>query len=77
MSIIDDIIRALVDRNEVIIRGAVTVGLADGAVKMSADLRTEIQDKKNNNKTVARMLVPLSATARVDELVIPVRVPRQ
>ena len=77
MSIIDDIIRALIDRNEVIIKGAVTVGLADGAVKMSADLRTEIQDKKNNNKTVARMLVPLSARAVVDEMVIPVRVPRQ
>ena len=77
MSIIDDIIRALVDRNEVIIRGAITVGLTDGAVKMSADLRTEIQDKKNNNKTVARMLVPLSARAVVDEMVIPVRVPRQ
>jgi hypothetical protein len=77
MSIIDDIIRALIDRNEVIIKGAVTVGLTDGAVKMSADLRTEIQDKKNNNKTVARMLVPLSATAKVDELVIPVRIPRQ
>lgn len=77
MSIIDDIIRALIDRNEVIIRGAITVGLTDGAVKMSADLRTEIQDKKNNNKTVARMLVPLSARAVVDEMVIPVRVPRQ
>lgn len=77
MSIIDDIVRALIDRNEVIIKGAVTVGLTDGAVKMSADLRTEIQDKKNNNKTVARMLVPLSARAVVDEMVIPVRVPRQ
>lgn len=77
MSIIDDIIRALVDRNEVIIKGAITVGLTDGAVKMSADLRTEIQDKKNNNKTVARMLVPLSARAIVDEMVIPVRIPRQ
>jgi hypothetical protein len=77
MSIIDDIVRALIDRNEVIIKGAITIGLTDGAVKMSADLRTEIQDKKNNNKTVARMLVPLSARAVVDEMVIPVRIPRQ
>ena len=77
MSIIDDIIRALVDRNEIIIKGAITVGLTDGAVKLSADLRTEIQDKKNNNKPVARMLVPVSARAVVDEMVIPIRIPRQ
>lgn len=77
MSIIDDIIRALVDRNEIVIKGAITVGLTDGAVKLSADLRTEIQDKKNGNKPVARMLVPMSARAIVDELVIPVRIPRQ
>jgi hypothetical protein len=77
MSIIDDIIRALIDRNEVIIKGAITVGLAEGAVKMSADLRTEIHDKKNNNKLVATMLVPVSARAVVDEMVIPVRIPRQ
>ena len=77
MSIIDDIIRALVDRNEIVIKGAITVGLTDGAVKLSADLRTEIQDKNNNNRPVARMLVPMSARAVVDELVIPVRIPRQ
>ena len=77
MSIIDDIIRALVDRNEIVIRGAITVGLTDGAVKLSADLRAEIQDKKNNNKPVARMLVPMSARAVVDEMVIPIRIPRQ
>ena len=77
MSIIDDIIRALVDRNEIVIKGAITVGLTDGAVKLSADLRTEIQDKKNNNRPVARMLVPMSARAIVDEFVIPVRIPRQ
>ena len=77
MSIIDDIIRLLVDRNGVVITGAITVGLTDGAVKLSADLRTEIQDKNNHNTPVARMLIPMSARAVVDEMVIPIRIPRQ
>ena len=76
MSIIDDILRLLVDRNEVIIKGAITVGLSDGAVKLSADLRTDILEKKDK-KLIARMLVPMSARAVVDEIVIPVRIPRQ
>ncbi|HVF67482.1 MAG TPA: hypothetical protein VM914_07455 [Pyrinomonadaceae bacterium] len=77
MSVIDDIIRLLVDRNEVVIKGAITVGLADGAVKLSADLRTDILEKKEPKKLIARMLVPMSARAVVDEIVIPVRIPRQ
>lgn len=77
MSVIDDIIRLLVDRNEVVIKGAITVGLEDGAVKLSADLRTDILEKKEPKKLIARMLVPMSARAKVDEMVIPVRIPRQ
>lgn len=76
MSVIDDIIRLLVDRNEVIIKGAITVGLRDGAVKLSADLRTDILEKRDR-KLIARMLVPMSAETRVEEMVIPIRIPRQ
>jgi len=77
MSVIGNLIRELIERNDVVVRGAITVGLTDGAVKMSADLRTEFQDRENQNKPFARMLIPMSARASVDEMVIPVRIPRQ
>lgn len=77
MSLIGNLIKELIERNDVVIRGAITVGLRDGAVKMSADLRTEFQDRDNNNKPFARMLIPMSASAKVDEMVIPIRIPRQ
>ncbi|HKG14237.1 MAG TPA: hypothetical protein VKB12_13000 [Pyrinomonadaceae bacterium] len=77
MSIIGNLITELIERNDVVIKGAITVGLADGAVKLSADLRTEVQDRNNHNKPVARMLIPMSARAVVDEMVIPVRIPRR
>lgn len=76
MSIIEEIVKALIDRNGIVIRGAITIGLTDGAVKLSADLRSEIQDKSNKNKPIARMLIPMSARAVVDEMIIPIRIPR-
>ena len=77
MSIIDDILRALIDRNEIVLKGAITVGLADKSVKLSADIRAEIHDKTKNNKLIATMLVPMNARTEVADMVIPVRIPRQ
>ena len=77
MWLLDDLIKALVERNEIILNGGVTIGLVDGGVKIKGEISSAIQDRQKNNKTVATMVAPLSAQVTVGELVIPVRVPQK
>ncbi|HEV7891663.1 MAG TPA: hypothetical protein VGP08_13565 [Pyrinomonadaceae bacterium] len=77
MSVIGNLIGELIDRNGVSLKGAGSVGLAEGTVKLSMDIRAVIEDKNNNNKPVARMLIPMRARVKLDEMVIPLRIPRQ
>lgn len=76
MSIIDDLVKALLERNEIILNGGITIGLVNGGVKMRGEVSSAIRDRQKN-KVTATMVVPLSAQVGVGELVIPVRVPRQ
>lgn len=75
MSIIDDLVKALLERNEIILNGGITIGLVNGGVKMKGEVSSAIRDRQKN-KVTATMVVPLSAQVGVGELVIPVRVPR-
>ncbi len=76
MWLIDDLIKALAERNVVTFNGGITIGLVNGGVKIKGEVSTAIQDKTKNMKTVATMVVPLSAQVGVGEMIIPVRVPR-
>jgi hypothetical protein len=76
MSIIDDLVKALLERNEIILNGGITIGLVNGGVKMKGEVSSAIRDRQKN-KITATMVVPLSAQVGVGEMVIPVRVPRQ
>lgn len=75
MSIIDDLVKALLERNEIILNGGITIGLVNGGIKMKGEISNVIRDRQKN-KVTATMVVPLSAQVGVGELVIPVRVPR-
>lgn len=75
MSIIDDLVKALLERNEIILNGGITIGLVNGSVKMKGEVSSAIRDRQKN-KITATMVVPLSAQVGVGELVIPLRVPR-
>ena len=76
MSVIDDFIESLLKRNVITFNGGITIGLVNGGVKVKGEISTAIQDKNKGMKTVATMVVPLSAQVTVGDLVIPVRVPR-
>ena len=76
MWLIDDLIKALAQRNEIVLNGAISVRLVEGGIKFGGELSSEIQDRKDKNKTVATMVIPVSAKVVVGDLVIPVRVPR-
>lgn len=75
MSVIDDLLKAWLERNAVTLNGGITIGLVNGGVKMKGEISSAIQDTKKG-KTIATMVVPLSAQVSIGEMVIPVRVPR-
>ena len=75
MPIIDDIVKALLERNEVILNGGITIGLVNGGVKLKGELSSAVRDRQKN-KTIVRMVAPLSAQVGIADLVIPVRIPR-
>jgi hypothetical protein len=75
MSVIDDLVKALLERNEVILNGGITIGLVNGGVKLKGELSSAVRDRQKN-KTIVRMVAPLSAQVGIGDLVIPVRIPR-
>jgi hypothetical protein len=77
MWLLDDLIKALVERNEIVLNGGITIGLVNGGVKLKGEISGAVQDRQKNNKTIATMVLPLSAQVTVGELVIPVRVPQK
>jgi hypothetical protein len=76
MWLIDELIKAVATRNQIVLNGTISIGLIDGGVKLSGELNSQIQDKQKNLKTIATMDIPVSARLGVGEMIIPVRVPR-
>ena len=75
MSLIDDLLKSWLERNAVTLNGGITVGLVNGGIKMKGEISSAIQDTKKG-KTIATMVVPLSAQVGIGEMIIPVRIPR-
>ena len=70
MSIVDDLIENLVERNTVKLNGALTIALVDGGIKVKGRLSSTLRDQKKN-KDVLKVEIPVDAEARVGEIVIP------
>ena len=75
MPLIDDIVKALLERNEIVLNGGITIGLVNGGVKLKGEISSAVRDRQKN-KTIATMVAPLSAQVVIGDLVIPVRIPR-
>ena len=75
MPIIDDLVKALLERNEVILNGGITIGLVNGGVKLKGELSSAVRDRQKN-KTIVTMVAPMSAQVAIGDIVIPVRIPR-
>ena len=71
MSIVDDLIENLVERNAVKLRGAFNIALVDGGLKISGHVLSTVIDQKKN-KTILNVDAPVDADLRVAEIVIPV-----
>ena len=70
MSIVDDLIANLVDRNVLRLSGALAIKLVDGGVSVNGTLRSTLRDQKKN-KDVLNINVPVDAHVTVADVVIP------
>ena len=70
MSIVDDLIENLVERNAVRLNGAFTITLIDGGLTVKGNVFSTLRDQKKN-KDVLNISAPIDAEVTVGEIVIP------
>jgi hypothetical protein len=75
MSIIDDLLKTWLERNAITLNGGITIALVNGGIKMQGEISSNVLDTKKN-KSVATMVIPLSAQVGIGEIVVPVKIPR-
>jgi hypothetical protein len=71
MSIVDDLIENLVERNVVRLNGAFTITLINGGVTVKGNLFSTLRDQKKN-KDVLKINAPVDAEVTIGTIVIPV-----
>jgi hypothetical protein len=70
MSIVDDLIENLVERNAIDLNGTFTVALVDGGVKVKGTVFSTVRDQKRN-KNLLNVAIPVDADVKVGDVVIP------
>jgi hypothetical protein len=71
MSIVDDLIENLVERNVVQLNGNLTISLIAGGVKVKGTILSTVSDQKKN-KNLLNASIPVDADVKVGDIVIPV-----
>ena len=70
MSIVDDLIENLVERNAIRLSGTFTITLINGGVAMKGHVTSTLRDQRKN-KDVLNIDAPVDAEVTVGEIVIP------
>lgn len=70
MSLFDDLVSNLIERNVIRLNGTFTITLVDGGVALKGHVVSTIRDQKKN-KDVVRIDAPLDAQVKVGTIVIP------
>ena len=71
MSIVDDLIDNLVERNAVRLNGALSISLIDGGIRITGQVFSTLRDQKKN-KDILNINIPVDAQVKVGDIVIPV-----
>jgi hypothetical protein len=69
MSIVDDLVENLVERNAVGLNGAFSIALIDGGLKIKGNVLSTLRDQKQN-KTILKISIPVDVDVTVGEIVI-------
>jgi hypothetical protein len=70
MSIVDDLVENLVERNMVKLNGTLTISLIDGGLSVKGRLFSTLRDQKKG-KDLLNVEIPVDAQVKVGEVVIP------
>ena len=71
MSLVDDLIENLVERNAVTLKGTLGIALIDGGIKITGQVFSTLRDQKKN-RDVLNINIPVDAQLKVADIVIPV-----
>jgi broad specificity polyphosphatase/5'/3'-nucleotidase SurE len=71
MSIVDDLVENLVERNGVRVAGAMTIELVDGGLRISGAIRSILRDQKKS-KDVLNVNIPVVANLKVGDVVVKI-----
>jgi hypothetical protein len=72
MSIVDDLIDNLVERNAIELNGTFTISVVNGGVSVKGLAHTSLKDTRKNNKEIFKADVPIDTQISVGTIVIPV-----
>jgi hypothetical protein len=70
MSIVDDLVENLVERNTVKLNGTLTIALVDGGLAVKGKLFSTLRDQKKG-RDLLNVEIPVDAQVKVGEVVIP------
>jgi hypothetical protein len=72
MSIVDELIENLVERNAIELNGTFTISVVNGGLSIKGQTHSVVKDVKKNNKEIFKADAPIDAQVAVGEIVIPV-----
>ena len=70
MSIVDDFVENLVERNAIKLNGTLTISLVDGGLAVKGRLLSTLRDQRKS-KDLLNVEIPVDAQVKVSEVVIP------
>ena len=70
MSIVDDLVENLVERNAFRLSGSFTITLVSGGITVNGQLHSTLRDQRKN-KDLLNLTAPVAADVTVGEIVIP------
>ena len=70
MSIVDDFIENLVERNAIDLNGTFRIAIVDGGLTVSGTVNTTVRDDKKK-KDILKVSAPIDARVNVGDVTIP------
>jgi hypothetical protein len=71
MSIVDDLVENLVERNAIRLNGTLSITLVNGGLSIKGTLISTLRDQKKS-KDLLNVNIPVDARVKVGDLVVPV-----